>query len=88
MGSEPSKQQGHVAEDPEESEIGESGFPETRDSCTRKSRYAILRYNQDRPSEGQVSKDPRKSQFGESGFSEARTSCMLESRFAISRREF
>jgi hypothetical protein len=54
MGSEPSKQQGHVAEDPEESEIGESGFPETRGSCTRKSRYTILRYNQDRPSEGQV----------------------------------
>jgi hypothetical protein len=43
-----------MAEDPEESEIGESGFPETRDSCTRESRYAIFRYNLNRPSVGQV----------------------------------
>jgi hypothetical protein len=43
-----------MVEDPEESEIGETRLPETRDLCTRESRYAILQYNQDHPSEGQV----------------------------------
>ena len=60
-------QQEHVARDPEESRIGESGFPEIRDSCMLDSRSAIYRQDLSRPSEGQVSEIKALSEFDASG---------------------
>jgi hypothetical protein len=52
-----------VARDPEESRIGESRFPEIRDSCMLDSRSAIYRQDLSRPSEGQVSEIKAPSEF-------------------------